>query len=367
MRGKIFEYKYFDLILFGSSTTLLFLGLLMIYSSTLNTPGNLLLKQSISAIIGFALMFVATFFDYRNLKRVTGILYLLILGALAFVLVFGENIRGSVRWIDLGFTTFQPSEFTKLIMVVVMAKFLDKEGEKLKSFKYVLISAFYVFLPLIMILIEPDLGSSLVLFFTWFAMLMFSRISKKQILILIVCAIILAVGVWFFGLEDYQHQRIFTFLNPNADPQGEGYNVIQSIVAVGSGGLFGRGVGRGYQSQLKFLPERQTDFIFASTAEELGLLGTSVILILYIFLLRRTIVIARNSRDNFGRYLSLGIFFMLFFQILVNIGMNIGLMPVTGIPLPLLSYGGTSLITVFLSLGLLQSVVAHKTALRFDR
>ncbi len=365
MRQWFGNFRYFDLVLFGSSILLLLLGLLMIYSTTLDTEANLLLRQGIVAVVGFVGMFYLAFFDYRDLKRVTGFIYLAILAALLAVWFFGANIRGSVRWIDLGFFNLQPAEFAKLAIVIIMAKFLDQHGERLKSFRYVLLSAVYVLIPVFLILIEPDLGSSLIVFFTWFAMLMFSKISKKHLMALIAAGLVLAVAAWFFALHDYQKQRVYTFINPASDPQGQGYNVIQSIIAVGSGELFGRGVGRGLQSQLKFLPERQTDFIFASTAEELGLVGSFVILLLYVIILFRVLRAVRSARDNFGMYLSLGIFFMLFFQILINIGMNIGILPVTGIPLPLLSYGGSSLLTTLLSLGLVQSIIARQKALRF--
>lgn len=365
MRQWLSEFKYFDLLIFGSSILLLFLGLLMIYSTTREGSNTLLIKQSIASIVGIVVMMAVAFFDYRNLRKITGVLYLLIIAALIYVWFFGSTIRGSLRWIDLGFFQFQPAEFTKLIMVVIMAKFLDRQGEKLKSFKYVILSAVYILIPVGLILIEPDLGSALVVLATWFVMLMFSSMSKKQIFILILSILLLSVFAWFFMLHDYQKDRIFTFLNPDLDPKGTGYNVIQSIIAVGSGGLFGRGLGRGLQSQLKFLPERQTDFIFASTAEELGLLGSFIILGLFLLLFIRMVKVINLARDNFGMYLSLGLFSMLFIQFFINIGMNIGILPVTGIPLPLLSYGGSSLITTFLSLGLIQSVVARQKAVKF--
>ncbi len=366
MKSFFGSIKYFDIILFGSSILLLLLGLLMIYSTTLESESNLLLRQGLVAIVGLGGMFTLAFFDYRNLKKVTGGVYLVILGLLIAVLFVGENIRGSARWIDLGFFNLQPAELTKLAMIIITAKYLDQQGEKLKDYRYILLLCFYVAIPFALVLIEPDLGSSLVIFFTWFAMLMFSKIKKKQLAIMITIGLIAAIASWFFVLHDYQKQRVYTFIDPAADPQGQGYNVLQSIIAVGSGDFFGRGVGRGLQSQLKFLPERQTDFIFASTAEELGLIGSVVILLLYLLILQRILRASKAARDNFGMYLALGIFFMLFFQILINIGMNIGIMPVTGIPLPLMSYGGSSLLTTMLSLGLVQSIVARQKALRFD-
>jgi rod shape determining protein RodA len=352
--------------MFASSMLLLFLGLLMIYSTTLSSPSNLMPRQLVYAIIGLVVFFTLSFFDYRSLKQTTWWLYLLIVISLLVVWFVGRNIRGSTRWIDLGILRIQPAEFAKLVMVVIMAKFLDQSGERLKNFRYVILSGIYMAVPVGLILIEPDLGSALVVFFTWFAMLMFSRMNKKHLVTLIGVILIGAVVSWFFVLQPYQKGRVYTFLNPSVDPRGSGYNVLQSIIAVGSGGLFGRGVGRGFQSQLKFLPERQTDFIFASTAEELGLLGSLFILAMFGIILYRLVKTAQRSRDNFGMYLSLGIFFMLIIQVLINIGMNLGILPVTGIPLPLLSYGGSSLIMTFAALGLAQSVVARQKAVRFD-
>lgn len=345
---------------------LLLLGLLMIYSTTLESNQNLLLRQAVFAFVGLVGMFTLAFFDYRNFKKATGWLYLLILAALIFVLLFGPAIRGSARWIDFGFFRFQPAEFAKLVMVIVMAKFLDRQKEKIRAFRYVFLSLVYVSIPVLLVLLEPDLGSAIVIFLTWFGMLMFSKINKGHLLLLFVGFLIVAVLAWSFVLQDYQRQRVFTFLNPSADPLGEGYNTLQSIIAVGSGEFFGRGLGRGLQSQLKFLPERQTDFIFASTAEELGLLGALVIIALFLVLFIRLIKLMTRSRDDFGMYLALGVFFMFLVQVVINIGMNIGLLPITGIPLPLISLGGSSLITVFLSLGIIQSVVARQKAVKFD-
>jgi len=367
MKNWLANFRYFDLYIFGSSSLLLILGLLMIYSTTLESPTNLLTRQLIYAILGFIGLFAAAFFDYRKLKNITGIIYVLIVISLLVVWFLGRNIRGSTRWIDLGIFRLQPAEFAKLVMVVIMAKFLDQSGEKLKDLRYVFLSVVYITIPAALILIEPDLGSASVLFFTWFAMLLFSRINKKHLAALVGVVLVASTISWFFVVPSYQKDRVYTFLNPNNDPQGSGYNVLQSIIAVGSGSITGRGVGRGLQSPLKFLPERQTDFIFASTAEELGLLGSLFILGLFGVIFYRLIQATKHARDNFGMYLSLGIFFMLLIQVLINIGMNIGLLPVTGIPLPLLSYGGSSLITTMLALGLIQSIVARQKALKFDQ
>ena len=345
---------------------LLLLGLLMVYSTTNTDSGvSLLMRQGLFALVGLTGMFFLALYDYRGLKKLTPWLYLGVVAALLFVYFFGPAVRGSARWIDLGFFRLQPAEFAKLAMVIVMAKFLDQQGEKLKNFRYIVLSAVYLAIPTVLILIEPDLGSSLIVFAVWAGMLIFSKIDKKHLLILFVCFLVLVTLAWSFFLHDYQRDRVHTFLDPSKDPQGQGYNVLQSIIAVGSGHYWGRGVGRGLQSQLDFLPERQTDFIFASTAEELGFIGSLVILGLFLLIFLRLIRSCQTARDNFGMYLSLGIFIMLLTQVVINIGMNIGILPVTGIPLPLMSLGGSSLITTLLSLGIVQSVIARQKAVRF--
>ncbi|MBI2356246.1 MAG: rod shape-determining protein RodA [Candidatus Doudnabacteria bacterium] len=346
---------------------LLVLGLLMIYSTTYESGAGLFEKQIIFAAAGITVMLFLAFFDYHNLKKITAWGYVVIILSLVSVWLFAEPIRGSTRWIDLGFFRFQPAEFAKIIMVIVTAKVLDQQGEKIKDFRYVLLSLIYVVIPIFLILIQPDLGSAIVIFCTWLGMMAFSKISKKHLVWIFAGLAVAAVLAWFFFLHDYQKQRINTFIDPASDPQGSGYNVIQSIIAVGSGEYFGRGVGRGLQSQLEFLPERQTDFIFASTAEELGFVGSLLILVLFFLILFRLIKIMNSTRDNFGMYLTLGIFFMLLVEILINIGMNVGLLPVTGIPLPLLSYGGSSLLTVFLALGIIQSIAARRKVIKFGQ
>lgn len=365
MRNWLANFRYFDLYIFSSSVLLLVLGLLMIYSTTLESTSNLLVRQIIYSVVGFIGLFALAFFDYHKFKKSTGLLYILTVLSLILVWVIGYNIRGSTRWIDFGILRIQPAEFAKLVMVIIMAKFLDQSGEKLKDIRYVLLSALYVGIPSVLILIEPDLGSTLVIFFTWLAMLLTSKMNKKHLAGLLLCSVLLASFSWSFVLRDFQKDRIYTFLDPSIDPQGRGYNVLQSIIAVGSGSIFGRGVGRGLQSQLKFLPERQTDFIFASTAEELGLMGSLFILGLFGVIFFRLMRAVKRARDNFGMYLTLGIFYMLLIQVVINIAMNIGLLPVTGIPLPLLSYGGSSLLTTMLALGLVQSVIARQKAVKF--
>ena len=367
MRNWLNNFRYFDVYIATSSTLLLVLGLLMIYSTTLEDASNLMWRQLAFAIAGYVGLFALAFFDYRKLKNASWVVYLGVVLSLISVWLFGETIQGSTRWFDVGFFLIQPSEFAKLGMVIVMAKFLDRNLERIKDFRYVAMFAIYAGIPAVLIFIEPDLGSSIVIFLIWLGMLLASNVNKRHLMILFAAFLVAASLSWFFVLQDYQKDRIHTFFNPESDPLGTGYNVIQSEIAVGSGEITGRGVGRGYQSQLNFLPARQTDFIFAAIAEELGFLGSMFVLGMFGVIFYRLVQATKHARDNFGMYLSLGVLIMFLSQMVINIGMNIKLAPVTGIPLPFVSCGGSSLLTSLFALGLVQSIIARQKALRFSQ
>jgi rod shape determining protein RodA len=265
----------------------------------------------------------------------------------------------------LGFFQLQPAEFAKVIVVIGLSRWFYLFRGEINSWKNVLLTIILAGIPAGLVLVEPDLGSSMVIMAVWFGILLVSSISKRRLLVLILCGMLAVAGVWQFVLHDYQRVRLETFLDPNLDPRGRGYNVRQAIIAVGSGEAFGRGLGKGLQSQLKFLPERQTDFIFATAAEEIGFLGSALMVLLYALLMWRMLMVAARARDELGRYLAYGIFFFFFFQVTINIAMNLGLAPVTGIPLPLLSYGGSSLLVTFLALGIVHNISWQSRALRF--
>ncbi|MBI2599746.1 rod shape-determining protein RodA [Candidatus Daviesbacteria bacterium] len=321
------------------------IGILVIYSSS----KELALQQFIYAIVGFIFFLFLSQLDLDSLTRLVKPLYILTLILLVVVLIVGMETRGSVRWIPLGFFNIQPSEFAKPALILLLSSFWIRNeatwGNILKSLLWVLPVVFLIFK-------QPDLGSSLTVLAIWAGVLFAARISLRKLIIVLLISLVLIPSSWLF-LHDYQKQRIVGFLTPEADPLGRGYNVIQSTIAVGSGQLVGRGLGRGTQSRLQFLPEFRTDFIFASTAEELGFLGSSIILLLYLYLLTVCLVSANKSDDRFNYLLAVGVFSMLIFQIFVNIGMNIGILPITGITLPLISYGGSSLIVTFICLGLI--------------
>jgi len=299
------------------------------------------------------------------LRKSSSLIYIFAILLLVGVILAGQEIRGSTRWFTLGPINFQPAEFSKLALIIILAKYFQVRQPFLQKFRYVALSFIYVFIPLALIMVQPDLGSGLVHLGIWAGMLLVAGIPKRFFLYLLIIFLAVSAVSWQFILQDYQKDRISTFIDPTADPLGRGYNVIQSMVAVGSGGIFGRGLARGLQSQLKFLPERQTDFIFASTVEELGLAGGALVLLFLAIVVFRILRIMRSSPDSFGTYLAAGAFFLLLTQIAVNIGMNLGLLPVTGITLPFLSYGGSSIVIMFWLVGLVESLAIHATPVRF--
>ncbi len=342
------------------------LGLAVLYATSLSNPSmTIFWKQLLFASVGLILFFVFAFYNYHSLSKMNRIAYPVIIIVLIYVLFFARDIRGSSRWIDFGFFQLQPAEFAKVILVIVLARWFGLRQALVNSWKHMLMTLVMTAIPFVLVLLEPDLGSSLVLASVWGGMILLSPISKKYIIALLVSFLIISGFSWEFLLHDYQRLRVEVFLNPDLDPKGKGYNVKQATIAVGSGQLFGRGLGKGLQSQLKFLPERQTDFVFASAAEEIGYFGSSVLLGFYIFMIYRLYTIMQKSKDYLGRYLTMGVLCVFFVQIIINIGMNMGIMPVTGIPLPFMSYGGSALLVSYICLGIVQNVVMQSRSLRF--
>ncbi len=359
-------FKYFDGPLLLVSGLLMLAGITLMYTTSLANPTlSIFWRQVVFAILGTVLLVGMVRYNYHTLAKINRFTYVVLILLLIFVLTFGRSIRGSSRWIDLGFFQLQPAEFAKLVVVIGMSRWFYLYRGQINAWKNVIITVALAGLPAMLVLAQPDLGSSAVIMAVWFGILLVSPISKRRMLILVLCGVIAAAAGWQFVLRDFQRTRLETFINPELDPRGKGYNVRQAIIAVGSGELTGRGLGKGLQSQLRFLPERQTDFIFATASEEIGFVGSVVVVGLYALLLLRILLVARRARDELGRYLAFGVFFLFFFQISINIAMNIGLAPVTGIPLPLLSYGGSSLLVSFLALGMVHNISWQSRALRF--
>lgn len=323
-------------------------------------------KQIVSALIGLAAMALLARVDYRVWFRLGKYWYGIGIALLLLVLAVGQTTAGSRLAINLGILQFQPAEFMKIGLIMMLAWFFAKYSSQMRRFRFVLFSALFLVVPMGLIALEPDFGSAIVLGFVWLVMLMCSSANKLQIVVVLAAALLVAPFVTHL-LQPYQQRRIETFLNPLSDPQGAGYNVVQSQIAVGSGGWFGKGLGSGSQSQLNFLPSQHTDFIFAVTAEKLGFFGALLVLALFILVLVRGVLIAWRAADAFGMLMAAGVVAMLFFHFMINVGMNLGVMPVTGIPLPLLSYGGTNLIVSLAGVGLLLSIGIHRKELKFRR
>lgn len=356
---KFHFFGKLDTTLFIAVIILILLGLITIFSTSYSSVGTDFLnfrKQSIFSVIGIILMIAISFFDYRTLKNYTGLFYLAACSILIAVLFFGVSIRGTSGWFDFGFFNLQPAEFVKIVAIIIMAKYLSKTADRLNDFKRVIISGIYMSLPIILVFFQPDFGSALVLSFIWFSLLFVSGINRKYIILILFFGLTLFAGSWNCVLEDYQKNRIINFVNPQSDPLGSGYNVIQSTIAVGSGNIWGKGLGHGSQSQLNFLPEKHTDFIFAVIAEEMGFIGVIFMLGLFGIVFYRIFKIVSETQDNFGKLIVLGGSFIIMFHLIINVGMNMGIMPVTGIPLPFISYGGSSLISFLIIIGIIQSV-----------
>lgn len=342
-----------DLLITLPILFLLSLGILVIYSS----DPQLAVQQTIFAIIGLAFYFFFSLIDFESFNFRSRYLYLLILFFLVLVFLWGMETRGSLRWIQIMGIQFQPSEFAKPVLILFLARFWSRNYPSWKN----ILKSFVLILPIVgLVFKQPDLGTALTLLSIWVIMLVGANVSFLKLVCMGIASSLMMPLVWLF-LKDYQKARIFSFMSPDRDPLGIGYNVIQSTIAVGSGQLTGRGLGRGTQSRLQFLPEFRTDFMFASIAEEFGFIGSVMVLALYGALLGRSLRIISYVESRFSSLLVLGVVGMLFFQIIVNIGMNLGIIPVTGITLPLLSYGGSSLITTLISLGFIASVARFKT------
>ncbi len=338
---------------------LLALGVLMIYSATLGeiaADRNNTYRQLIYIAVGLGFMLVIGFFDYRVFKNYSRWFYALMIISLIAVLFLGTPIRGTRGWFELGIFNLQPSELAKFFCIIALAKYFSKNADEMTRFRHILQSGLLILIPVLLIMAEPDFGSAMVIVLVWGGMILLTRVRWWHLGVLAGAMAGLVAASWRFFLRDYQKERIRVFLNPALDPLGRGYNVTQAKIAIGSGGWFGRGLGHGSQSQLNFLPEQHTDFIFAVLCEELGFFGGAFMIALFGFLFYRLFRIGRQAKDRFGMFLVGGVTILILVQVLINVGMNVGLLPVAGIPLPFLSFGGSSIITLLLCVGLVLSV-----------
>lgn len=355
----------YDLSLIFISLFLVVLGIINLNSATTTSTivgvPRLFKMQIMYIVIGFIIMLIVTFVDYRRYERFIYPFYLFNIFLLIVVLVVGKKISGSSRWISLGFMNFQPSELMKISIILTFAKFFNYDSQVGSySLKDLLIPFTMAAVPALLIIVEPDLGSGMVLLLISFSIFLFVRINSKSLIFLVVLALTSAPLAYTFLLKDYQRKRVLTFVDPSSDPRGSGYNSLQSKIAVGSGQIFGKGFKKGTQSQLNFLPEHHTDFIFSVLAEEHGFIGAVLVLLLFTLLMMSGIRIASKAKDKFGVILCVGCTAMLFWHCMVNIGMVIGIMPIVGVALPFFSYGGSSMLVSFLCIGFMQSVAIRR-------
>ncbi|MFA4975360.1 MAG: rod shape-determining protein RodA [Candidatus Paceibacterota bacterium] len=319
---------------------------------------NFFEKQIIWILISFCVFFIFSFIDFRFLRR-TDVLITLFLSfcvLLVVLIIVGNVIRGAQSWFSLGFFSFQPADLMKLVLILILSKYFSRRHVEIRNIKHIFISGFYAFVPFVLVLLQPDFGSAMVIFFIWFGMILVSGISKAHLFFVFLSGALIFVSLWVFAFAPYQKARIVSFINPLADIHDSGYNASQSTIAVGSGQVLGKGLGFGTQSRLKFLPEPQSDFIFAAYAEEWGFIGSFFILLLFGLVIWRILHNASLGVSNFEMLFGIGIAIFFMSHILINIGMNIGLMPITGIPLPFMSYGGSHLVTEFMGLGILMNM-----------
>lgn len=342
----------FDPYLAISALTLSVMGIAVMYNT------SFLEKQVVWIILAFLAYMVFANIDSRIFYngRLLMLLFAMIMLSLFFVLIFGEDIKGARSRFEIFNIAIQPSDPAKLALLLILAKYLSRRHIEIANIKHILITALYTMVPFLLIAAQPDLGSAVMLGSIWFVVILLSGISKKHLMILFVILGMVVIGSWNFALKDYQKNRIISFLQPLNDIQGAGYNAYQATIAIGSGGAVGKGMGFGTQSRLSFLPEYHTDFIFAAYAEEWGLLGVFIMLLVFLILFIRIIYLAINTRNNMAYLFAVGAVGLFFAHFTVNVGMNLGLFPVTGVTLPFVSYGGSHLLTEYATLGVLTSL-----------
>ena len=348
-------WRRVDWLLVAAIIPLLGAGLVTMSSFLEAEQSYFFSRQLVWITVSLAVFFVFSFIDWRFLRRsgVLVTLFILACALLLLVTLVGRTVRGSQSWFSFCGVSLQPVDFVKPILILLLAKYFSRRHIEIGHFRHIFVSGIYALIPFVLVLWQPDFGSALIIFLIWLGMIMFSGISKRHLLLVFTAAVLVAVFFWFFVFQPYQQQRILTFLQPLTDIRGAGYSTFQSTIAVGSGQLFGKGVGYGTQSRLKFLPEYETDFIFAAFAEEWGFIGALFLFALFGIVIYRILMMSMRGATNFETLFGVGIIIWFVGHAVINIGMNIGLLPVTGLTLPFLSYGGSHLLAELMSLGML--------------
>lgn len=355
-----------DWWLMGALAPILAAGIATMFSFT--GDNTFAVHQLIWIGLSFIVFLIISQIDVRFL-RMTWVSVALFAGSttlLTLLFFIGKISHGAANWFSIGAVSFQPSDFAKIALVIILSKYFSRRHIEIANVKHILVSGAYAFIFFILVLVHPDLGSSIIIFLIWLNMILVSGVSKKHLFVMLGVALIVFALLWAFVFREYQKDRIRTFIDPGANIHTTGYNAYQSTIAVGSGGLVGKGLGYGTQSRLKFLPEYQTDFIFAAFAEEWGFVGVVIMLGLFCFIVWRILLKAMNGATNFEILFGIGTAIYFIVHVVINIGMNIRLLPVTGTPLPLMSYGGTHIMSEFILLGLLMAMSRYGRAAHKD-
>ena len=326
------------------------------------------IRQLVWLFISISVFLIFSAIDFKFLRRTAVITWLYLISALFLLVLFmvGSVFQGAKSWLDFGLFSFQPAELAKLVLILVLAKYFSRRHTEIKNIRHIIVSGIYTFIIFLLVLFQPDFGSAIIIFLIWLGMILVSGISKKHLTFVFVMGITAVSFLWIFVFHDYQKARIMNFIHPLQDITGTGYNAYQSTVAIGSGQVLGKGVGYGTQSRLKFLPEYQTDFIFAAYAEEWGFLGVIILFLLYLLLIFRILFNAVRGATNFEILFGVGLAIIFISHFFVHVGMNIGVLPITGLTLPFMSYGGTNLLISYIGLGILMSMRRYSAATHRD-
>ncbi len=364
------NWRYFDFWLLGAVALLTIFGIVMIRSSIagnieLSTDTNLVNRQLLFAVVGFIVVFIIAGIDYRLWSAISQPLYFITAIFLAVLTIAGQALYGSARWFDTGVILIQPSELAKIVVIITLADIFTRYKDRLDNLVWVGVSFAYTAGIVVWILLQPNLSTSLVILVVWFSLLWASGLRWRHLFLFISTALILPFVAFPF-LQEYQQKRILNFLFPSeSQSYGEAYNLLQALIAIGSGGLLGQGYGQGTQVQLRFLKVRWSDFIFSVIGQELGFVGTVLMMLVLLFVIVRVLMAARKARDTFGALICYGVATLIAFQALVNIGVNLSLIPATGLTLPFVSYGGSSLLSMLIGIGLVESILLRHKQLEF--
>ncbi|MEK7142562.1 MAG: rod shape-determining protein RodA [Patescibacteria group bacterium] len=351
------KYADIDWILFLATVPLLAVGLVGMRSFG-GESDYYFTRQLFWIGISVFVFFSFSLVDWRFLRKSELLAGFFVVASffLAVLLLLGHSVKGASSWFDFGLFSVEPVDPLKIVIILILAKYFSRRHIEIANIRHIILPSLYVFIPTLLVFLQPDFGSSIIIFLIWLGMMLVSGINKKHLIIIFLIAVATLASAWLFAFKPYQKARVLTFLDPTRDVRGSGYNALQSMIAVGSGQFFGRGIGFGTQSRLEFLPEHQTDFIFAAFAEEWGFVGALFVFVFFGILIWRVLKIASLGQSNFESLYGVGVAIFLMAHLFVNIGMNIGIMPITGTTLPFLSYGGTHMLTVFMALGILMGM-----------